>query len=145
MERVLLVMILTACLECIPPTNHIYQGRLYRFWWWSGGLHTEHSKLCVSECAEETIVVTHTEYYADKQGGLPEAAIGRPLIRDIKPSDDWYEIPPEEIGKCLFVQPKAGSQVRCYITDTIPLSRYVIRCNSQSKWHRRSLSLILIR
>ena len=49
-DRPELVMILTACLECIPPTNHIYQGDFIGFGGGQGGLHTEHSKLCVPEC-----------------------------------------------------------------------------------------------
>ena len=98
-DRPELVMILTACLECLPPTNHIYQGDFIGF----GGGQVDFTPNTVNyvfpNVVEETIVVApHTEYYADKEGGLPEA-IGRPLIRDIKPSNDWYERYPEEKGK----------------------------------------------
>ena len=117
-DRPELVMILTACLECIPPTNHIYQGDFIGF----GGGQVDFTPNTVNyvfpNVVEENIVVApHTEYYADKQGGLPEA-IGRPLIRDIKPSDDWYERYPEEKGKCLFVQPKA------WVTGSVLHHRY---------------------
>ena len=106
-DRPELVMVLTACLENLYPTNYIYQGDFIGF----GGGQIEFTPNTVDyvfpDVVNETIVVApHTEYYADKQGGLPEA-IGRPLIRNITPKDDYFEMFPDEVGKCLYVQPKA--------------------------------------
>ena len=80
-DRPELVMVLTACLENLYPTNYIYQGDFIGF----GGGQIEFTPNTVDyvfpNVVNETIVVApHTEYYADKQGGLPEA-IGRPLIK----------------------------------------------------------------
>lgn len=106
-DRPELVMVLTACLENLYPTNYIYQGDFIGF----GGGQVEFTPNTVDyvfpDVINETIVVApHTEYYADKESGLPNA-IGRPLIRDITPKDDYFKTFPDEVGKCLYVQPKA--------------------------------------
>ena len=72
-DRPELVMILTACLECIPPTNHIYQGDFIGF----GGGQVDFTPNTVNyvfpNVVEETIVVApHTEYYADKKVDYPK-------------------------------------------------------------------------